>query len=255
MLPTRSPQGGGRATGNRASAADSRTDGAFLRDFWGWSDHSRRCWGALICLSHSASPEGKGKPTGPSVHSGWREPVSGPGDLTSLSPAAHQLLLFLLENLRHSDHPWVVLSPAIMSKQIRLKCFRRRTGSVPGSVSMFRRKTRAWESGARRPDPRVALSRSASPLQGKDAGARPHTASGAEDGVLWCWGHKQTSGSMTRGLQTPRHTEKRPRGPHRTPRSGWVAGDPQHHRHVPPRAETRAQPAAGAPQSGSRRAC
>lgn len=161
-------------------------------------------------------------------------PPPAPGDLTSLSPAAHQLLLFLLENLRHSDHPWVVLSPAIMSKQICLKCFRRRTGSVPGSVSMFIRKRRAWESGAGRPDPRMALSRSASPLQGKDAGAQPHTASGAEDGVLWCWGHKQTSGSMTRGIQTPRHTEKRPRGPHRTARSGWVVGDPQHHRHVPP---------------------
>lgn len=54
LLPTWSPQRGGWATGNRASTADSWTDGAFLWDLWGWSDHSRRCWGALICLSCSA---------------------------------------------------------------------------------------------------------------------------------------------------------------------------------------------------------
>lgn len=62
----------------------------------------------------------------------------------------------------------------------------------------------------RRPDHRLALSRSASPLQGKDAGDQPHTASGAEDRMLWCWGHKQTLGSMTQGLQNPQRTEERP---------------------------------------------
>ena len=126
-------------------------------------------------------------------------------------PATHPLLLFLPENLRHSDHPWVVLSPAIRSKQVRLKCFRRQTGSVPGSVLKFRMKTRARGLDAHRPDGRAALSpHPASPLQGEDAGGRASRSPrgwGSRDMVL---GSQTDVGEHYSGAPGPPHTEEQP---------------------------------------------
>lgn len=57
-------------------------------------------------------------------------------------------------------------------------------------------------------------------------------ASEAEDGVTGCWGHKQTLGSMTQGLQTPPahqgEAARPPPHPHGRPGGGGSPTAPAH---------------------------
>ena len=81
-------------------------------------------------------------------------------------------------------------------------------------------------------------------------------ASGAEDGVTQCWGHKQRLGSTTRAPEPPAHQGEATRPLLHPPGPVGRRGLPNSTGTPPPgQRPFRLGQGAGAPQSGSRKAC